>query len=142
MLEHTVRLRVDPTRPSSPSVQIVEGILDAIARGALGAGEQLPTVRGLAEQVVVNPNTVAKAYRDLEALGVVEGRHGSGVFVTAAGVEIARRERRGAVKVELQRAVEAAQATGFTREEITTEVERCLAATGRARSTPRQGGRS
>lgn len=137
-----MRLRVDPTRPSSPSVQIVEGILDAIARGALGAGAQLPTVRGLAEQVVVNPNTVAKAYRDLEALGVVEGRHGSGVFVAAGGVEIARHERRGAVKAELQRAVEAAQATGFTREEITTEVERCLAATGRARSTPKGGGRT
>ena len=137
-----LRLRLDPSRPASPSAQLAQGLLDAVARGEVGAGEQLPTVRGLAEQVVVNPNTVAKVYRDLEALGVVEGRHGSGVFVTTAGPEIARRERRAAIAEALRRALEAALASGLERAEVREHVECVLAAGARTEGTAKKGGRA
>ena len=54
-----------------------------IETGALRPGEQLPGIRPLAEELVINPNTVAKAYRELEHEGVIELRHGAGAFVSA-----------------------------------------------------------
>src|SRR5688572_24364674 len=137
-----MRLRVDPSRPLPPSAQLVEGILDALARGQLAAGDQLPTVRGLAEEVVVNPNTVARAYRDLEALGVVEGRHGSGVYVGEEGPVIARRERRGATLLECQRAVQAAVAVGHEPGELRAAFDKALAQAARTAGSARRGGRS
>lgn len=137
-----MRLRVDPARPLPPSAQLVEGVLDALARGGLQAGEQLPTVRGLADEVVVNPNTVARAYRDLIALGAVEGRHGSGVFVTEKGPAIARRERRGATLLDLQRAVQSALVVGHEAAEVRAEVERLLAqGCKQSAGSPRRGGK-
>ena len=64
--------RVDPASHVPPSVQIVEAILDALARGRFEAGDRLPSVRALAVDVLVNPNTVSKAYAELERLAVVE----------------------------------------------------------------------
>jgi GntR family transcriptional regulator len=137
-----MRLRVDPSRPLPPSAQLVEGVLDALARGQLAAGEQLPTVRGLADEVVVNPNTVARAYRDLEALGVVEGRHGSGVFVTEEGPAIARRERRGATVLDLQRAVQAAVAVGHEPGDLRAAFEKALNQATRPVGGVKRGGKS
>jgi GntR family transcriptional regulator len=62
-------------------VQLVERLKHSIATGAIRAGEQLPSVRKMAEDLLINPNTVVRAYRDLEGEGIVELRHGSGVFV-------------------------------------------------------------
>lgn len=85
-----MNVRVDPHSLVPPSQQLVAAVLDAIASGELRTGDKLPSVRGLAGQALVNPNTVTKAYRDLEHLGATEGRNGSGVYVTAAGPELAR----------------------------------------------------
>ena len=60
----------------------MEQVKHAIETGALRPGEQLPGIRPLAEELVMNPNTVAKAYRELEHEGVIELRHGSGAFVS------------------------------------------------------------
>ncbi len=84
---------VDPRAAVPPSQQLVAVALDAIASGELATGDRLPSVRVLAAEALVNPNTVAKAYRELELLGAVEGRNGSGVYVTAAGQEVARARR-------------------------------------------------
>ena len=62
-------------------LQLMEQIKHAIETGALRPGEQLPGMRRLAEELVMNPNTVAKAYRELEHEGVIELRHGAGAFV-------------------------------------------------------------
>jgi len=64
-------------------LQLMEQVKHAIETGALRPGEQLPGIRPLAEQLVINPNTVAKAYRELEHEGVIELRHGAGAFVSA-----------------------------------------------------------
>src|SRR5437899_1602994 len=63
-------------------LQLMEQVKHAIETGALRPGEQLPGIRPLAEELVMNPNTVAKAYRELEHEGVIELRHGSGAFVS------------------------------------------------------------
>src|SRR5262245_15140538 len=74
-------------------LQIANQVKYLVSSGRLDAGEQLPPVRKLAEQLVVNPNTVARAYRELESDGVLTTRRGSGVFVSDAGSPLARREQ-------------------------------------------------
>lgn len=85
-----MNVRVDPHSNTPPSQQLVAAMLDAMATGELGVGDKLPSVRGLAASALVNPNTVTKAYRDLEHLGATEGRNGSGVYVAAGGPEVAK----------------------------------------------------
>ena len=84
---------VDPGAPLPPSRQLVEKVLDALARGSLGPGDRLPSVRKMASEALVNHNTVARAYRDLDQIGVAQGQNGRGVFVTPAGPAIAREKR-------------------------------------------------
>src|ERR1700687_1496209 len=62
-------------------LQLMEQVKHSIETGALRPGEQLPGIRPLAEELVINPNTVAKTYRELEHEGVIELRHGAGAFV-------------------------------------------------------------
>src|SRR5450755_4172486 len=64
-------------------LQLMGQVKHAIETGALRPGEQLPGIRPLSEELVINPNTVAKAYRELEHEGVIELRHGAGAFVSA-----------------------------------------------------------
>ena len=73
--------------------QVVNQIKYLVASGRLNEGDQLLPVRKLAEQLIVNPNTVARAYRELEGEGIVESRRGSGVFVTAGVSPLAKREQ-------------------------------------------------
>ena len=75
-------------------MQLVERLKHSIDTGAIKAGEQLPSVRKMAEDLLINPNTVVRAYRDLESEGIVELRHGSGVFVresVAARADVMRK---------------------------------------------------
>ncbi len=67
--------------PAPIYLQLMEQVRHAVEVGALKPGDQLPGIRHLAETLVINPNTVAKAYRELEHEGTIEVRHGSGAFV-------------------------------------------------------------
>ena len=73
--------------------QLVRQIKLLVSSARLAEGEQLPAVRKLAQQLLINPNTVARAYRELETEGVVVSRRGSGVFVSAAGSPLSRKAR-------------------------------------------------
>ena len=95
-----------------PSLQLVAAVLDAIASGELASSDKLPSVRGLAAKALVNPNTVTKAYRELEHLGATEGRNGSGVFVTAAGPKVAKGIRLAETLDAFRRAAEFARRAG------------------------------
>ena len=64
-----------------PYLQIVQQVKQALQVGILQPDDQLPTVKEVVTQIAINPNTVAKAYRELESLGIVEGRTGSGTFI-------------------------------------------------------------
>ena len=74
-------------------LQIVNQVKYLVAAGRLAAGEELPAIRVLAERLQVNPNTIARAYRELEVAGVVEKRRTAGTYVSAARSPLARRER-------------------------------------------------
>ena len=74
-------------------LQIVSQVKYLVASGRLDPGEEMPAIRVLAERLAVNPNTVARAYRELEVAGIVEKRRTTGTFVSAAGSPLARRER-------------------------------------------------
>ena len=73
-------------------LQIVHQVKYLAASGRLAPGDELPPIRTLAEQLLVNPNTVARAYRELESAGVVTTRRGAGTHVSGAGSPLARRE--------------------------------------------------
>ena len=99
-------------------LQLMEQVKHAIETGAVRPGEQLPGIRPLAEELVINPNTVAKAYRELEHEGVIELRHGAGAFVS--GYAGARRltDKLRAGQAVVAAAVERLRARGVTDEEI------------------------
>jgi GntR family transcriptional regulator len=74
-------LRLNPASGVPLYAQLVEQVKHAIETGAMRSGEQLPSVRQMAEELLINPNTVARAYRELEYEGVIELKHGSGAFI-------------------------------------------------------------
>jgi GntR family transcriptional regulator len=88
-----VQIHISATDGVPIYLQIVNQVKYLVAAGRLEAGEEMPPIRVLAERLVVNPNTVARAYRELEAAGVVEKRRTAGTYVSAAGSPLARRER-------------------------------------------------
>jgi GntR family transcriptional regulator len=99
-------------------LQLMEQVKHAIETGALRAGEQLPGIRPLAEELVINPNTVAKAYRELEHEGVIELRHGAGAFVTANARPRKTTDTLRAAQAIVAGAIDKLHARGVTDEEI------------------------
>jgi GntR family transcriptional regulator len=83
-------LRLNPSSGVPLYVQLVEQVKHAIETGATRVGEQLPSVRQMAEELLINPNTVARAYRELEHEGVIELKHGSGAYIREAIVPRAK----------------------------------------------------
>ncbi|HJT32895.1 MAG TPA: GntR family transcriptional regulator [Pirellulales bacterium] len=81
-------------------LQIVNQVKYLVAAGRLKRDEELPPIRTLAEQLLINPNTVARAYRELELAGVVTKRRTTGTYVSAAGSPLAKRQR---IKILTQR---------------------------------------
>ena len=109
--------RPNPASGVPVYLQLIEQVKHAIDMGALTPGDQLPAIRRVAEDLVINPNTVAKAYRELEHEGVIELRQGTGAFVSENG----RAGRVARVKIAqpvLQAALERLTAAGLTPEEI------------------------
>src|SRR5216110_1880025 len=88
-------LRVNPSSGVPIYLQLMEQVKHAIETGALRPGDQLPGIRPLAEELVINPNTVAKAYRELEHDGVIDLPHGSAASVAASarGTNLADKAR-------------------------------------------------
>ena len=74
-------------------LQIANQVKYLVAAGRLAAGDEIPPIRVLAHQLLVNPNTVARAYLELERVGVVQKRHGSGTYISSTGSPLARKER-------------------------------------------------
>ncbi len=88
-----MQIHISTTDGVAIYLQIVNQIKYLVASGRLTPGEELPAIRVLAERLVVNPNTVARAYRELEAAGIVEKRRTAGTYVSEQGSPLARRER-------------------------------------------------
>lgn len=111
-------------------VQIENHVQFAIASGRLGSGDQLPSVRELSERLVVNPNTVAKAYRDLEVMGLLYTRRGMGVFVNKGVENKCREECRKRIIGRIHEVVAEAKAAGMTNREVNDLVGLCLSHNG------------
>jgi GntR family transcriptional regulator len=118
--------QVDVSLDVPPSRQLVEQVLDRVASGRLAPGAQLPSVRALAAEALVNPNTAAKAVRDLEQLGVVVGRNGLGVFVSDEGPAIAKARRRKSTLAAFRQALREALRAGHGAEVLADLVERAV----------------
>ena len=113
--------------------QLMEQVKHAVETGALRAGDQLPGIRPLAEELVINPNTVAKAYRELEHEGVIELRHGAGAFVAAANARSRQTtDRLRAAQPIVAAAVERLRSRGLSDEEIRRLFEAELAGLAKA----------
>ena len=112
----------------NPYVQLVQQVKQALRVGLLEPGDQLPKVREVAQALAINPNTVLKAYRELEIEGLAEGRPGIGTFIraTLAGASLANQaELRDDLVAWLRRA----RAAGLTPEDITALVETTMRTT-------------
>lgn len=106
--------------------QIVDQVRRGVASGALQAGEQLPSVRVLAEQLVVNPNTVARAYADLTRDGVLDSQAGKGLFVAPRRVVFSGEERARRLEAALETFVHEVLLLGFDRKELLERLKRKL----------------
>ena len=111
-------LRPNPSSGVPIYLQLMEQVKHAIATGALRRGEQLPGIRPLAEQLVINPNTVAKAYRELEHEGVVELRQGAGAFVSENGPSTRATEKLRAAQAAVATTIEKLRARGVSDDDI------------------------
>jgi GntR family transcriptional regulator len=100
--------------------QIADQVKFAVAGGVLRSGDLVPSVRELSKQLVVNPNTVARAYRDLQTEGLLESVRGMGLQVAAGASERCRSERREIVRQRLRRAIEEARQSSLAPSEIET----------------------
>ena len=111
-------LRPNPSSGVPIYLQLMEQVKHAIETGALQAGDQLPGIRPLAEELVMNPNTVAKAYRELEHEGVIELRQGAGAFVSDKAPTKKDADKLRAAQITVAAAIEKLRARGVTHEEI------------------------
>jgi len=109
--------RPNPSSGVPIYLQLMEQVRHGVETGALKPGDQLPGLRPLAEQLVINPNTVAKAYRELEHEGVIELRHGAGAFV-AAGADRKQTDKLRAAQGLVAETIAQLRRRGISEEEI------------------------
>jgi GntR family transcriptional regulator len=98
--------------------QIIDQVLVAVASGACRGGEQLPTVRQMAVDLAINPNTVVRAYRELEIRGILTTHQGTGTFISAAQVDPNDAERQRRLSQLVSEFVAHAGGAGFTLQEV------------------------
>ena len=126
-----IEFRIDTMSGISPYRQIVNQVRQSLQLGMLHEGDQLPTVKEVVAAVAINPNTVLKAYRELEYEGLAEGRPGVGTFITRtlAGPSLAAQR---AVRKDLERCLAKARLAGLDDDSITAVFEDTLRS-GRAK---------
>ncbi len=113
--------------------QIIDQVVGGIAAGSLTRGDQLPTVRQLAVDLAINPNTVVRAYRELEIRGVLETHQGTGTFISHQDVGRDDAERQRRLNQLAGEFVARAGSEGFTVSELIAQLEGLQADTGKKR---------
>ena len=103
--------------------QIIDQVTGGLAAGTLSAGDQLPTVRQLAVDLAINPNTVIRAYRELEIRGILETQQGTGTFISRQKINHSDADRRRRLDQLVGDFVARAGAAGFTVEDLVEELE-------------------
>jgi GntR family transcriptional regulator len=114
---------LDPSDGSPFYRQIIDQIRFGIASGNLKTGEQLPTVRSLAVQLKINLNTIAKAYKELEILGILDTQQGSGTFINANGIVLSDQEKQKKLQEICKEFLTVAYTYGFSKEDVIAELQ-------------------
>jgi GntR family transcriptional regulator len=112
-------IKINPDSGLAPYLQIMKQIRYLVACGALKSGDQLPPVRDLAMQLRINPNTVARAYRELRYEKIINSKWGGGTFISDEVKQIAESERKRIISENLEQVIHQAVSLGFTEEGIT-----------------------
>jgi GntR family transcriptional regulator len=118
---------IDPDSPVPVYEQIVAQVTFGIASGAVDPGSLIPSVRDMAQQLLVNPNTVARAFQELERQGVVEAKRGRGMEVTTAAPRLCKAQRQEILRDRIRGALREAASSALPNEEIRKLVEDELA---------------
>jgi GntR family transcriptional regulator len=131
-------MRIDPASHVPIYLQIADAVRAAVAAGVYRPGEAIPSLRAMATEIHVNPNTVQRAYDELEREGLIQSQRGRGLFVAERGAAAAAQSRAGhSVRRALDEAVRAGQVAGMTPDEISEIFQAALQRTvqqGRKRS--------
>ena len=122
----SLELRITTGSPVPIYRQIIDQVCQAIATGKLIPGEQLPSVRALAERLLINPNTVARTYNDMIRDGILDSQKGRGVFVAKKRPVFTRAERLRRLQHPMDAFVNEAVLLGFSPEEIRSLLDQRL----------------
>jgi len=133
-----LQIHISPKDGVPIYAQIVNQVKYLVASGRLAPGDEVPPIRVLAERLTINPNTVARAYRELEAAGLVEKRRTAGTFISGAGSPLARRERLKILTERVDALLAEARQMGVTMEDVVELIGR----RDRAMQPPTDGGKS
>jgi len=120
-------------------LQLITQIKHLLASGRLATGAELPPIRSLAEQLLINPNTVARAYRELENAGLVVSRWGAGTYVSDKGCPLAQEERVRILSEHIDGLLAEASSLGVDNKELMELVEQRRAAMAQGAKTQRSG---
>lgn len=113
-----MRIHLSPSDGTPIYLQIVQQIRRLVAAGEMREGEELPSIRVLAERLVVNPNTIARAYRELEASGVVTFSRGMGTFVAGGDLRTITTERQSLLAPQIDALLTKAKSMSLDLEEL------------------------
>ena len=127
----TIEFRLDRRSGVPAYRQLVDQVRQALRLGILRPGDQLPTVRDVVRQIAINPNTVHRAYRELEQQGLTAGRPGSGTFVQQGLEQVP--DEHSKLRQDLEEWIRAARQAGLDGEGITALIAEAM------RSTERKG---
>ena len=122
-MDRQFRMRLDGRSGVPVYLQIIDQVMGGIAAGALRPGNQLPTVRQLAVDLAINPNTVIRAYRELEIRGVLETQQGTGTFISQKKIPRDDSERQRRLNQLVGEFLARAGSAGFTVEEVVEALE-------------------
>ena len=131
--QQTFQFRLDLKSGVPVYRQLIDQVLVAVASGGLSAGDQLPTVRQLAVDLSINPNTVVRAYKELEIRGMLTTQQGTGTFITSKRVKQDEVQRQRRLTQVVDEFVARVAADGYTVEEILARLEELLAESGQRR---------
>jgi GntR family transcriptional regulator len=135
MSQHpSLTFRLDPQSGLAPYRQLVDQVRQAVSSGLLRDGDQLPSVRDVVTQITINPNTVHRAYRELEHQGIAEGRAGLGTFITSRKRVAPDVTERASLEQALRDWVVDARRTGIDEETIGELMRSALRQDGNVRS--------
>ncbi len=117
-----IEFRLDAASGVPVYRQIIDQVTGGVASGILAAGDQLPTVRQVSVDLAINPNTVMRAYRELEIRGILETQQGTGTFISRQTPNRGGAERQRRLSQLAADCVARAGAAGFTKEELMEEL--------------------